>query len=139
MVVPLLLDLLGRHVVRSAHVSVREHRLIAHYSTESEVTELHVARAVDEHVAGFEIPVQNFSFLSTMALEKCQVHLSKNLPSHFFRYELLRLLASLDQGSHVSLLAEFHNDVDATTLLVDDSIVVANDVRMAQVTKNVDL
>lgn len=49
--------LLGGHVVRSAHVGLRELRVLPHFSTQSEVSQFDVVVLVDENVGRFNVAV----------------------------------------------------------------------------------
>ena len=132
MVIFFLVNLLGRHVVRRAHMSVGKDRLVPHDSAEPEITQLDVALAVYKYISRFEIPMKYFAVLSSMTLKQPERHLRQDLPGHLLRNELFGFFASLNEGGHIALLAELHNDVNSTFLFVDYSVVIAHDVGVAK-------
>ena len=73
LVVPLLLDLLGAHVVRRADVRVGEDGFVAHDPTQPKITQLHVVIGVEEDVSGLQISMQDLvSLFPHVALEQSE-------------------------------------------------------------------
>ena len=65
--------------------------------------------------------------------------LRKVLPDALLVNERARALRALDQVPQVAALAVLYDDVQLGGLLVDDAVVVAEDVRVAQLAEDVDL
>lgn len=60
LVVLLLVDLLGRHVVRRAHMGLGKLGLAVHDPRQAEVADLGVVVGVKKNVAGLKVAVQDF-------------------------------------------------------------------------------
>ena len=73
LVVPLLLDLLGAHVVRRANVRVGEDGFVAHDPAQPEIAQFHVVIGVEEDVSGLQISMQDLvSLFPHVALEQSE-------------------------------------------------------------------
>lgn len=132
---------------------VCELRLLVHHSSEAEVAYLDVAVGVQENVAGFQVPVQDFLRQVTRALRlavvdlvrlqppvalvETQRDLHQYFPNDVFRDVVLLLATASDYHSEVSSLAVLHYDVDLLGALVDYAVVVLHDVGVRQVSQDV--
>ena len=60
LIVALVVDLLGAHVIGRADVGVGEHTIVVHHAGETEVADFDVVVGVKENVTGLEIAVDDF-------------------------------------------------------------------------------
>ena len=83
-------------------------------------------------------PVDRRRFLSSVAEEEGTCNLGKNLPYEVFVDEVLCFDALLDNLLQIPALTVFHDDVNFEVSLVNAPVVVAHNVRMIQVSENID-
>jgi hypothetical protein len=101
-------DLFGGHVVGCAHVGLGKFRMFAHFSAESEISQLDVVGVVDEDVGWLDVPVQHLAAATLLvcrpavAVLQSQQQLVGYLPDHFFRNRLDCLLAFFQVRAQVA-------------------------------------
>ena len=123
---------------------VRKDRLVTHHAGKTEISEFDRIVSVEEYVSRLQVSVQDFGFvLASMALKQRTRQLCKEAPDLLlwevgtFRRQLL--LAFADLLGEVPSGTVLHHDIQLGGILVNDAIVVAHDVRVPQVSEDVDL
>lgn len=118
-IIAMLVNLLWRHVVRSANVRLSILRLSTQNSGKTEIPKLDIIIAVEENIPRFNVSVQNFpQCLMIVTFLQRQYDLHEYLPYDILRHKVLLILALLDQLCHVSIFTVLHNYVQLLGLLV---------------------
>ena len=142
LVVARLADELRRHVVRGSHVRFGELRLAGELSRKSKVPKFDVSTGIDENVRGLNVSVQDGLRVPTRILVFVAIFESKNkLGNEFpdvFLLDVAALCAMLlDQLAQVTSRAVLHDNVQLRCLLVNDTVTVLDNERVAQLAKEI--
>lgn len=112
-------------------------RFVGQNARKTKVPQLHIVADVEKYIPRFNVSVQNFAVFALVALLQGQNYLHEYLPDHVFSDVVLLGPALLDELRHVSVLAVLHDNVQAFRLFIHDLVEVLNDVRVAQLRKDV--
>lgn len=112
--------------------------MLAHFSAQSEVSQLDVVVLVDEDVSGFDIAMQHLAALASLirdpavAVIQGEQQLVADLPDDLLLDIVHHLLGFLQFSAQVATGTVLHNDVNLRVCLVDNAINVTHYVGMLQ-------
>lgn len=138
LIVPVLVDQFWTHVVWSAYRRVGEFTLLAHHSSEPEVTELHITSGIKENIGGLDVAVEDLALLALMQIANGLDYLREELPNGVLWEVLSRGPFGFEDLGEIASFAILHDNVDLLLDLVDDAVVVLDDVVVLDFAKDVD-
>ena len=163
LVVLLLVDLLGTHVVRGAHVGLGIHGAVVEHARQSKIAQLGILVRVKKDVSWLQISMQNSLrssrlcclilllvtlLLSSidhgglgapMAVEEAGDDLSEDFPNEILEHVFLSLNAALDYVLEVATLAKLHYYKNFQVAFVNAAFIKAHNIRMLEVSQDINL
>ena len=125
---------LGAGVVRST--SLGAHHTSFDYSRDIHVSELNNAFLCKEHVCTLDVSVANFEIMEGFETSD---DLNEEVPDLLFREGTVGLFVIVNEHQEVATVSVLHHDAQTTSLVLKESLLVANHIRVVDRGENAHL
>jgi len=160
LVILLIINLLGTHIIWCTNMGKSKLGFVIHYSSQAKISKLDITVSVQEDVPWLQVPMEDFlrhtriALINTLIVCGCRIlflihpivnlgglrppmavikgahRLSEHFPNEIFTNVILWFSTPTNQLLKVSTIAMFHNNEDFGFLLIYDSIMVFDNVRV---------
>jgi len=160
LIILLIINLLRTHIIWCTNMGKSKLGFVVHYSSQAEISKLDITVSIQEDVSRLQVSMEDFlrpiriALINTLIVTRCWIlflihsivnlgglsppmavvkgahRLSEHLPNEIFSNVILWFSTPTNQLLKVSTIAMLHNNEDFGLLLIYDSIMVFDNVRV---------